>query len=115
MNVEDADLSRTLNKKKKQPKQTQYQPSAFGARPASTSSFAVTLAAHVLFVCVTLLQFGMVLSTLASEFAVATSPNLDTLSIVPVGKNGRNNLKLFGSNFGNAVMTENCSKKTAGE
>lgn len=62
-----------------------------------------------------LLQLGMVLSTRASELAVATSPSRVTRSIVPVGKNGRNSLNDFGSSFGSAVMTENCSKKTAGE
>ena len=53
------------------------------------------------------LQLGTVDSIRARLFAVATSPRRDTRSIVPVGKNGRNNLNDFGSNLGSIVITEN--------
>ena len=57
-----------------------------------------------------LLHEGTVDKMRASVLAVATSPRRLTRSIVPVGKKGRNSLNDLGSSFGNAVITENCSR-----
>ena len=59
------------------------------------------------------LELGMFESIRANVTAVGTSPSLSTRSNVPVGKNGKINVKLATNIFGNEYTTEICSKIVA--
>ena len=54
----------------------------------------------------------MVLNILAMVTAVGISPSLSTLSNVPVGKNGKINLKDATNIFGSEYITLSCWKMT---
>ena len=51
----------------------------------------------------------------ASVTAVGTSPSSSTRSAVPVGKKGRTRVKDATNMRGSCMMTDSCSKMTAGE
>lgn len=61
------------------------------------------------------LEMGIFDNVLARVKAVATSPSSSIRSEVPVGKNGRTNVKDAMNNLGKAYTTESCSKITLGE
>ena len=61
------------------------------------------------------LEIGMFDKILARVKAVATSPSSSIRSNVPVGKNGRTTVNEETNSFGNAYITESCSKITPGE
>lgn len=61
------------------------------------------------------LEIGMFDNILARVKAVATSPSSSIRSEVPVGKKGRTSVKEATNSFGNAYITDSCSKITPGE
>jgi hypothetical protein len=58
-------------------------------------------------------ELGMLDNIRANVTAVGTSPSLSTLSNVPVGKNGKINVKLATNIFGSEYTTEICSNIVA--